>query len=121
MKGKLTAAAALAAAAMAGIVIFAAMKSLPIEQPMAEIRLNGEVIRTVPLTAEEEFTVDCDSGWNRICVSDGAVCVSDADCPDRVCVSTGRISGGAVPIICLPHRLEIVIVSGAEAEFDAAV
>lgn len=121
MKGKLAAAFALAAAAIAGIVTFAAMRAVPVEQPVAEIRLNGEVIRSIPLTAEEEFTVDCGSGWNRVRVSGGSICVTDADCPDRVCVSTGEISGGTVPIICLPHRLEIVIVSGAEPEFDADV
>ena len=118
MKGSIIAAAALGAACAAGIAAFAVMKSLPVENPVAEIRVNGEVVRRIPLGEETVFTVETDSGWNRIEISGGEVRVTDADCPDRVCVQTGAISGGAVPIICLPHRVEIVVVNGAEV-FDA--
>ncbi len=121
MKGRIIAAGVLAAVCAAGIAVFMVMRTLAVEDPVAEIRLNGEVIRSISLSGEAEFTVETEGGWNKIEVSGGAVRVTDADCPDRVCIRSGAISGGAVPIICLPHRLEIVIVSGNSSEFDAAV
>lgn len=121
MKGRIFAAGVLGAVCAAGIAVFIVMRSLAVENPVAEIRLNGEVIRRISLSEDTAFTVETESGWNKIEVSGGAVKVTDADCPDRVCIRSGAISGGAVPIICLPHRLEIVIVSGDSAEFDAAV
>lgn len=120
MKKGLIVGTALAAAAAAGIAVFCIMRGVYIENPAAEIRLDGEVIRTIPLTQDCEFTVDCGSGTNTIRIADGAVSVVAADCPDQICVKTGAISGGLVPIVCLPHKLEIVIVSGDSVEADTA-
>ena len=102
----------LLAAAAAGIAIFAAMMNIPRKNPTAEIYQNGVLIRTLPLSADAEFTVECENGVNVVTVENGAVRVSYADCPDKVCVNRGAVSGGAVPIVCLPHKLEIRIVDG---------
>ena len=102
------------------IAVWFAMRNTAAEDPVAEIRLEGALIRTVPLSEEAEFTVDCGDGYNTVTVSDGAISVTAADCPDKVCVKTGAISGGGAPIICLPHRLEIVVVNGS-SDVDAEV
>lgn len=101
------------------IVVWLCMKNGETDDPTAEIRLNGEVVKTVPLSEDCEFTVDCGGGFNTVRVKNGAVSVVAADCPDKVCVRTGEISGGGVPIVCLPHRLEIVVING-ERGVDAA-
>lgn len=118
MKGKIIAAAIMAALCAGGITVFVMMKNSPVDNPYAEIRVEGTVIRRLSLSENSVFTVECDNGWNKIEVSGGSIRVTEANCPDKVCVNTGAISGGAVPIICLPHHLEIVIVSGSE-DFDA--
>ena len=43
--------------------------------------------------------------------------MSEADCPDRLCVKQGEITNGIYPIVCLPHRLTVRIVenSGIDA------
>ncbi len=110
---------AVAVLAAAGIAAYFIMKSASTADPTAEIYQNGELIRILPLTEDCEFTVTCAEGSNTVTVKDGAVMISSADCPDKVCVRTGAISGGAVPIVCLPHRLEIRVVGGGE--LDAAV
>ena len=48
-----------------------------------------------------------ESGFNTIRVEPGRVCVIAADCQDATCVHMGWLSGGTVPIVCLPHRLVI--------------
>ena len=65
------------------------------------------------------FTLEDGSGTNTVQVERGRIRVSAADCPDQVCVKQGWISGGAVPIICLPHRLTIEIVDGG-GDLDGA-
>ena len=59
---------------------------------------NGKLIRTVELD---------DGGYNVIKVSGGAISVSDADCPDKICVKTAPVSDGIQPIVCMPHKLVI--------------
>ena len=120
MKAALITAGALTLAAAGGIAAFLIMRSVEVPDPAAEIRVNGEVVRTVPLSQDCEFTVTTPEGYNTVRVENGAVSVTAADCPDKVCVNARPISGGVVPIICLPHRLEIVIVSARDSGADAA-
>ena len=110
--------AALLAAAAAGLVIFAFIMNIERKNPTAEVYLNGVLIRKEPLSRDIEFTVESENGVNVVKIENGAVRVAFADCPDKVCVERGVVSGGAVPIVCLPHRVEIRIVDG-ESGADA--
>ena len=52
-----------------------------------------------------------DGGTNHLIIRDGEVWLSEADCPDRLCVKQGRISHTGDSIICLPHRVSVRVVS----------
>lgn len=83
---------------------------------VAEVWLDGELIREIDLSAVTipyDFEVESDLGVNTVHVEHGAISVSAADCPDRLCVQQGDITDSAIPIVCMPHRLVIKI---AEAE-----
>lgn len=56
---------------------------------------------------------------NTISISDGTVWVSQADCPDHICMRQGKIARSGASIICIPNRLSITI-TGANA-LDAVV
>ncbi len=78
----------------------------------AEIIQNGEVIRTADLDVSEPYefeVVSEDGGHNTIRVENGRIGVVSADCPDKICVKQGFIDNGALPVVCLPHKLSIVI------------
>lgn len=79
----------------------------------AEILQNGEIIRTLDLESVGEpyefEVVSSDGGYNTVRVEQGKIAVTDADCPDKICVRQGFIESGTLPIVCLPHRLSIVI------------
>ena len=115
----ITLAAAFALCAGAALLVWRA----PGERTLARIAVNGEVVREIDLSAvtgEASFVIETDKGANTITVRPGGICVSDADCPDRVCVNQGWLEGGAAPIVCLPHRLVISLVSGGdEGALDA--
>ena len=90
---------------------------------IARIIQDGKVIREIDLenvAKPYEFTVsDGNGGHNTIRVENGRIGVVSADCPDKVCVNQGYIKTGATPIVCLPHKLCIVIVS--QDNVDAVV
>lgn len=85
----------------------------------AQITSRGEVIRTVDLRVDQEFTVTTpDGGSNTVTVRDGKIAVTAANCPDHYCMDRGFCSSGA-QIVCLPNRLVIRFV-GVQ-EIDAVV
>ena len=112
---------AAALVAIAGIAAFILLRSADISDPAAEIYLDGKLHKTVTLSQNAEFTVSSEYGSNTIRVSDGTIAVVGADCPDKVCIASGAISGGMVPIICLPHRLEIRIISASDENIDIQI
>lgn len=94
------------------------------ENLRAEIYLDGECIETIDLSQVTEpysFTVKGRVGENIISVEPDRICVSEADCPDQVCVHQGWEATTAKPIICLPNRLVIRLVSSEEPEIDGVV
>jgi len=91
---------------------------------LAHVYLDGALIETFDLSAASEpfyFAVESGFGVNTILIEHGRICISDADCPDKSCVHQGWIAGGAVPIVCLPHRLVIKLEGGEAPAVDAIV
>ena len=103
-------------AALAAVCIVFSLPLLTQEQAAyAEIRVDGELVKTVDLSVDQEFTVN---GKNTVTVRDGAIAVTWADCPDHYCMKRGYCTGGT-DIVCLPNRMVISFVG--EQEIDAAV
>ncbi len=83
---------------------------------------DGIEINRQLLSEDRTITVTCEErGYNLILISDGQVRVTDADCPDKLCIHQRQISRNGESIICLPHKLVIQIVSGKESGLDAIV
>lgn len=79
---------------------------------IAEIRKDGEIIYTIDLRAVThpyEIPVKSEDGFNTILVENGKISVSDASCPDKLCIKQGIITNGSYPIVCLPNNLIISI------------
>lgn len=73
------------------------------------IQVNGECIQTFWQDEEVEYTIKSDNGENTLQISEGKVWLSEADCPDKICVNTGKIQYPGQSIICLPHKVVIEI------------
>ncbi|MDD3367510.1 MAG: NusG domain II-containing protein [Lachnospiraceae bacterium] len=85
-----------------------------------EVYLDGALTATYPLeqSAEYELTGAHD-GHNHLVIADGKASITDADCPDKLCVKQRAISKNGETICCLPHKLVIKISGGMENELDA--
>lgn len=98
----------IAAVLLASVITILFTKNQSMKNPVAVIYQDRQIIATVPLDAEHENFV-LELPHNRIAVHDGKIGVEWADCPDQICVHTGFIDNGLLPIVCLPNKVEIRI------------
>ena len=80
----------------------------------AEIKVNGELVKTLDLSKNQEVTIPgAGGGENRLAVENGTIWCVEASCPDKVCVHQGKQSRDGEQIVCLPNRM-VVKVIGSE-------
>jgi len=101
------------------VLISAAVIFLQEREPglAAYVYSDGSLTKTIDLPHggfEYKLHSSVSGGFNIITVEQGRIRVSDADCPDGICVSQGWISDGTLPIVCLPNRL-VIRIGGGEA------
>ena len=109
--------AGLLAAAVAGSAVFILLQRGRAPAPVARISRDGVLLEEIDLSRVDEpysLTLEDESGRNVLSVERGRVCVSEADCPDQVCVKQGWVSSGAAPIVCLPHKLVVELAGTGE-------
>lgn len=87
---------------------------------MVVVTVDGEEYYSGLLAGEnqqsERREIDID-GHNKVVIADGEVWMEEADCPDRLCVSQGKISRSGQTIICLPNKT-MVTIKGGKSEYD---
>lgn len=80
---------------------------------IAIIKHKGKVIKKIDLSKvkdEEIFVINSDNGhFNKVVIQKNKISISEADCPDKVCMKTGPISNPGDTLVCLPHKLIIII------------
>ncbi len=77
-----------------------------------EISVDGKVIETLDLAKDQELTIDgVSGGTNHLIIKDGEAWVSEATCPDRLCVHQGKIHLDGEIIVCLPNKMTAQIKS----------
>ena len=85
------------------------------------VSVGGEAVASFPLDQDTEYRIEgADGGTNLLVIEYGTARISQADCPDGLCVGMGRIRRAGQSIVCLPHQV-IVEVEGGEGEGVDAV
>lgn len=89
------------------------------------VSVDGVVKYTFPLDEDLEFKIEgYEGGTNYLVIKDGEAYLTEASCPDLLCVHMGKISSQGQSIICLPNRVVVEIRDDNESdpkEFDAIV
>lgn len=102
-------------AAVAASAAWLLLRDGDTDAPTARILRDGVLLEEIDLDQVDEprsLVLEDESGSNTVQVERGRIRISAADCPDQICVNQGWISDSTVPIVCLPHKLMIEIVSG---------
>ena len=101
---------------VAALALFFVMRSLQARDTgtgaQAVVTVEGREIGRYPLKKSGTFPLN--GGTNILVVENGEAWVSEANCPDKVCMGMGKISRNGEFIACLPNRLLVVVEGAAE-------
>lgn len=73
---------------------------------------NNEIAR-YSLSTDGIYTIN--GGTNTIEIKDGKVRMTEAECPNHLCVRQGWISFSGQSIVCLPNELSVTITGADDA------
>lgn len=82
---------------------------------------DGSVTASYPLSEDITVTLwnEERTHYNLLMIRDGSAEISDANCPDKICVRSRAIERDGESIICLPHKLVLSIHSERKRDMDA--
>lgn len=86
----------------------------------AYIYVKNRLYGRYSLSDDRDITIKNENGIiNEIVIRDNSIYMKDANCPNRLCVQTGRIRHENESICCVPSGVLIVIRSSEKGEYDA--
>lgn len=102
------------------IIVFAAYFLYPRKNgDTVVITVDGTVIKTLPLNQDTTYTIkSADNGVNTLVIRSGSASVTNATCPDKLCVHQKKIAKKGETIVCLPHKVVISIDSSESSSLD---
>ena len=109
--------------AVAVVAFFVISNVISKDGAKVQVLVDGEIFYEYNLDENGEYSIETDMGANTLVIKDKKAYVSEADCPDKLCVKQGEISKSGQSVICLPHKLVVTIVDdeGETPELDAIV
>ena len=99
---------ALALASFGGIYLYSAGNT---EDGEAVVYLDGVEQGRYPLSQELSLEIPAENGKADI---------TEASCPDKICVNHRPVKHLGESLVCLPNRVVVEIENSGEAELDAA-
>ncbi len=84
---------------------------------VVRITEGGNIVGEYPLSEDRTISLS----HNTVMIKDSSVCVSDADCPDKLCVKQGLITDAGEVIACLPNRVTVEILASEKTSNDTPI
>lgn len=81
------------------------------------IKVNGAIEGVYTLGEDQEIEIN--GGTNHLVIKNGKADMTEADCPDKLCVHQKPVSKNHESIICLPNKVVVEVDSSENSEFDA--
>lgn len=85
----------------------------------AVVTVDGEVYGTYPLDTDTEVRIGDNEHYNVLVIKDGEAEITEASCPDKLCVKQGKAEYDGQSIICLPNKVVVEIKGGKASDYDA--
>ena len=91
------------------------------ENAMAVVTVAGEEYARYPLDEDRVETIAyTDDSYNTLLIEGGYASISEASCPDKICVRHSKIHYSSQSIVCLPNELVVEVVGGEQDDIDAS-
>ena len=103
---------------LAGI-LFLALNHGRQEGGVVVVRVNGAEVERHTLSLSGTFPLN--GGSNILVIQNGQAWLSEANCPDHICVRQGKIHYTGQVITCLPNRLTVTVEGGESDGVDFVV
>ncbi len=81
------------------------------------VKVNGEIQGVYSLSEDQDIEIN--GGTNRLKIRNSTADMTEADCPDKLCVNQRAVSKNGESIICLPNKVIVTVDSSENSEFDA--
>ena len=91
------------------IIVFLVVTLTKKEGDYVIVRIDGERVARYSLSVDGEYELN--GGTNILCIEGGKAYLTEANCPDRLCVNQGKIDQSGETITCLPNRLTVTVYS----------
>lgn len=83
------------------------------------VTIDGQVYGTYPLDEDRTERIELQDGsYNILTISDGYADVTEASCPDQICVKHNHIKYSKESIVCLPNKVVVTVEGGEDSEID---
>lgn len=80
-----------------------------------EITVDSELYGTYALTENQKVEIEIDGRVaNILTIQDGTASMTEADCPDLLCVHQKEISKENETIVCLPNKVVVKVIGAKE-------
>ena len=73
------------------------------------VYVDKEIYGTYPLDKDATIEIISKNGRNLLVISDGKASVTEASCPDLICVDHISVSAEGEQIVCLPNKVVVSI------------
>ena len=104
-----------------GIGLSLYKKNATEEAPAAVVTIDGIEYGTYPLDEDRVERIDIGDGeYNILEIKDGEAFMSEASCPDQICVLHSHIRYTGESIVCLPHKVLVEIINGEVNDLDGS-
>ena len=85
----------------------------------AVVEVDGQEKGRYPLDQDTSVEIQLEDGsYNLLEIKDGRADITEASCPDKICVDHRPVSRRGESLVCLPNKVVVDIENGQEAEVD---
>ncbi len=111
----------LLAAALAVYGFISLFSAKNTKEAQAVVYLDGEVQGRYPLDHDTSVTIQAESGgYNILEIRNGKADITEASCPDKICVNHCPVQNRGESLVCLPNKIVVEIENGGETEIDGS-
>ena len=86
-----------------------------------EIYYDNKLYQECSINDTKRINIKSGDVYNIISIHDKGVEMTHANCPDKVCVKPGFINKPGQSIVCIPHKINIKIVSQDSSKKDEEI